>query len=222
MEDIAAYFVEEILRVRPKAKLTIVGFCVGGMIGYEMAVQLQRRGVEVKHLAAVDTGAPGAAFSHKLSLLFMYLGTYFLPMNIYSGLEDDPILHVLKQPDVVPDAIPLADLMAMSLDECVETIYRYVTAKKLLEDVTLEDFAHQYKLFEATVGSAKKYRPSPYKGTLKYFFATDLLQGIPDPRPFWRTMPASEVTIFDVPGNHFSCILGDNARNIADAIGSVK
>lgn len=35
-------------------------------------------------------------------------------------------------------------------------------------------------------------------------------------------MPASEVTIFDVPGNHFSCILGDNARNIADAIGSVK
>src|SRR5699024_9349219 len=125
VEDIAAYFVEEILRVRPKAKLTIVGFCVGGMIGYEMAVQLQRRGVEVKHLAAVDTGAPGAAFSHKLSLLFMYLGTYFLPMNIYSGLEDDPILHVLKQPDVVPDAIPLADLMAMSLDECVETIYRY-------------------------------------------------------------------------------------------------
>ncbi|WP_303237282.1 non-ribosomal peptide synthetase [uncultured Bilophila sp.] len=222
VEDIAAYFVEEILRVRPKAKLTIVGFCVGGMIGYEMAVQLQRRGVEVKHLAAVDTGAPGAAFSHKLSLLFMYLGTYFLPMNIYSGLEDDPILHVLKQPDVVPDAIPLADLMAMSLDECVETIYRYVTAKKLLEDVTLEDFAHQYKLFEATVGSAKTYRPSPYKGTLKYFFATDLLQGIPDPRPFWRTMPASEVTIFDVPGNHFDCILGDNARNIADAIGSVK
>ena len=173
-------------------------------------------------IAAVDTGAPGAAFSHKLSLLFMYLGTYFLPMNIYSGLEDDPILHVLKQPDVVPDAIPLADLMAMSLDECVETIYRYVTAKKLLEDVTLEDFAHQYKLFEATVGSAKTYRPSPYKGTLKYFFATDLLQGIPDPRPFWRTMPASEVTIFDVPGNHFDCILGDNARNIADAIGSVK
>lgn len=179
VEDIAAYFVEEILRVRPKAKLTIVGFCVGGMIGYEMAVQLQRRGVEVKHLAAVDTGAPGAAFSHKLSLLFMYLGTYFLPMNIYSGLEDDPILHVLKQPDVVPDAIPLADLMAMSLDECVETIYRYVTAKKLLEDVTLEDFAHQYKLFEATVGSAKKYRPSPYKGTLKYFFANRSPAGNP-------------------------------------------
>lgn len=222
VEEIAAYFVEEILRVRPKARLTIVGFCVGGMIGYEMAVQLQRRGVEVKHLVAVDTGAPGAAFSHKLSLLFMYLGTYFLPTNIYSGLEKDPVLRVLKQPDVVEDAIRLEDLMAMSLDECVEAIYRYVTGKKLLEDVTLEEFAHEYKLFEATVGSAKTYSPSPYKGTLKYFFATDLLQGIPDPRPFWMTMPASEVKIFDVPGNHFDCILGDNAHNIADHIGSVK
>ena len=62
VEDIAAYFVEEILRVRPKAKLTIVGFCEGGMIGYEMAVQLTRRGVEVKTIAAVGTGAHGEPF----------------------------------------------------------------------------------------------------------------------------------------------------------------
>ena len=218
-EEIARYFVDEIVRLYSDAELILVGFCVGGMIAYEMAVQLQRRGIEVEHLVAVDTGAPGAAFSHKLSLLFMYLGTFFLPMNIYSGLENDPILRVLKQPDVVADAIPLEDLMNMSIDDCVKTIYDYTTRKGLLKDIEFEDFAHQYKLFEATVGSAKKYTPAPYKGTLIYFFAVDLLQGIPDPRPFWRTMPATRVEIIDVPGNHFSCILGENARAIADGIG---
>lgn len=226
VEALAAHWAEgvtELLRRRPGIRISIAGFCVGGMLGYELAVQLERRGVKVEHLLAFDTGAPGAAFSHKLSLLFMYLGTYFLPMNIYSGLENDPILRVLKQPDVVSDAMELESLMAMSLDDCIRTIYEYVTSHNLLSDeVTFEDFVHQYRLFEATVGSAKTYAPNPYHGTLTYLFATDLLQGIPDPRPFWRTMPANRVDVIDVPGNHFTCIRGEHVPGIMRIIRNLK
>lgn len=226
VEELAAYWAQGVLdlvRRRPGIRISIAGFCVGGMLGYELAVQLERQGVQVEHLLAFDTGAPGAAFSHKLSLLFMYLGTYFLPMNIYSGLENDPILCVLKQPDVVPDAMELESLMAMSLDDCIRTIFDYVTSHNLLSDeISFEDFVHQYRLFEATVGSAKTYTPNPYQGTLVYFFATDLLQGIPDPRPFWRTMPAKRVEVIDVPGNHFNCILGEHVPGIMRIIRDLK
>ena len=144
-------------------------------------------------------------------------------MNIYSGLENDPILCVLKQPDVVPDAMELESLMAMSLDDCIRTIFDYVTSHNLLSDeISFEDFVHQYRLFEATVGSAKTYTPNPYQGTLVYFFATDLLQGIPDPRPFWRTMPAKRVEVIDVPGNHFNCILGEHVPGIMRIIRDLK
>jgi len=51
VEDLAAYFAAQILAVQPAGPLIIAGHCAGGAIAFELAQQLQRRGVSIRLLA---------------------------------------------------------------------------------------------------------------------------------------------------------------------------
>jgi thioesterase domain-containing protein len=47
IEDLAAYFVGQILTFRPKGPIIVAGYCAGGSIAFELAQQLERRGARV-------------------------------------------------------------------------------------------------------------------------------------------------------------------------------
>lgn len=58
LESIAARFVQKIVTTQPCGPYTIGGFCVGGVLAYEVAVQLQRSGHTVALLMLLDPPAP--------------------------------------------------------------------------------------------------------------------------------------------------------------------
>lgn len=62
VEDIAAHFIRELKQVRPEGPYLLSGFSFGGLVAYEMAQQLTRKGHQVLMLALLDTYAP-ALFS---------------------------------------------------------------------------------------------------------------------------------------------------------------
>jgi len=57
IEDMAAYYISEIVKQNPKGPYALAGFSFGGIIAYEMAKQLKAMGREVKMLAMFDTYA---------------------------------------------------------------------------------------------------------------------------------------------------------------------
>lgn len=57
IEDMAAYYISEIVRQNPKGPYALAGFSFGGIIAFEMAKQFKARGKEVKMLAMFDTYA---------------------------------------------------------------------------------------------------------------------------------------------------------------------
>ncbi|HMU14312.1 MAG TPA: amino acid adenylation domain-containing protein [Flavobacteriales bacterium] len=59
VEDIAAHFISEMREVRPHGPYLLCGFSFGGLVAYEMAQQLTRKGEDVPFLALLDTYAPG-------------------------------------------------------------------------------------------------------------------------------------------------------------------
>jgi amino acid adenylation domain-containing protein len=59
VEVIAARYLDEILKVRPKGPYVLAGYSVGGLMAFELALQMQRRGLEVSRVIAFDTMAPG-------------------------------------------------------------------------------------------------------------------------------------------------------------------
>jgi amino acid adenylation domain-containing protein len=58
VEEMAAYYVQEIIKAQPEGPYHIGGFCFGGVIAYEMARQLQAAGQEVALLALLDPSVP--------------------------------------------------------------------------------------------------------------------------------------------------------------------
>lgn len=58
LESIAARLVQDILAAEPCGPYMIGGFCIGGVLAYEVAVQLRRSGHAVAFLVLVDPPAP--------------------------------------------------------------------------------------------------------------------------------------------------------------------
>jgi acyl transferase domain-containing protein len=58
IEEMARHYIVEIKRVQPEGPYLLGGFSGGGVIAYEMALQLKARGEEVALLAFIDTMCP--------------------------------------------------------------------------------------------------------------------------------------------------------------------
>lgn len=55
IEDLASFFVEQIISVQPSGPYYLAGFCLGGIIAFEMARQLKSRGSNVGFVAVLDS-----------------------------------------------------------------------------------------------------------------------------------------------------------------------
>jgi thioesterase domain-containing protein len=60
MEELAASYIAAIQTVQPQGPYLLGGWCIGGIIAFEMAQQLQRQGYEVGLLALLDSFLPSS------------------------------------------------------------------------------------------------------------------------------------------------------------------
>jgi FkbH-like protein len=60
IEEMAAFYVDEIRSIQPRGPFLIGGMCAGGVIAYEMAACLQRQGERVQLVAILDGATPQA------------------------------------------------------------------------------------------------------------------------------------------------------------------
>ena len=59
VEPIAERYLDEILKVRPKGPYVLAGYSVGGFMAFELALLMQKRGLEVGRVVLFDTYGPG-------------------------------------------------------------------------------------------------------------------------------------------------------------------
>lgn len=63
--EMAAFYVEELLQYKPDGPYILGGFSFGGVLAYEMALQLIEKGKKIEMLALVDSGNPLAPIRFK-------------------------------------------------------------------------------------------------------------------------------------------------------------
>ncbi len=74
VEEIASRYLDEIVKVRPKGPYIVSGYSVGGLMAFELALQMQKRGLEVAKVIALDTFAAG--YPKRLSWPTIRLGIH--------------------------------------------------------------------------------------------------------------------------------------------------
>lgn len=72
VQDMAEHYLAEVRRLQPQGPYFLAGFCMGGMVAFEMARRLQRDGQEVGLVALLESHGPGYFISPRNQIRFFY------------------------------------------------------------------------------------------------------------------------------------------------------
>ncbi|MBO0699027.1 MAG: amino acid adenylation domain-containing protein, partial [Zavarzinella sp.] len=197
VEVIAARYLDEILKIRPKGPYVLAGYSVGGLMAFEMALQMQRRGLEVAKVIAFDTYAPGYPRPlpwpmrmgiHLINFLsrpgerkWHYLAERF--KNVRHRLLRQLRLNHLDLPD------------APRVGGLNETVLKKVWA-------ALERARHQYWPTDKFNGQLVLIRSEQ----IEHWAATRL----DDPLKGWARWTTHPVQVIGVPADHMAIFADDN------------
>jgi thioesterase domain-containing protein len=149
VEDLAAYFVAQILAFRPDSPYVIAGYCAGSTIAFELARQLLQHGAAIKFIA-------------------LFGGRYPTSFRVlpYLGLR---LAHHVER--VRTHARALASLPYRERRRYVTEILRRYSASRDTSHVAASDpvLALRARVEAATVVAVRRYTPRYFAGRVSLF-----------------------------------------------------
>jgi thioesterase domain-containing protein len=202
VEEMAAYFVEQITPTDHSEPFLLGGYCFGGLIAYEMAQQLTARGHQVGLVVLIDSNVPGAVWQ--------------LPNTV------DDILAVrlknikqnLIQKKLVYTWGRITDIWKLRVWQPIwqKVHKRYVnTGRKWPEILRDFVFINDY--------AANNYQVKPYHGAVILLQAKDraFFTGYL-PHLGWEEYVKGDFTDHFVSGSHETLLRGSNAEALAQEV----
>jgi thioesterase domain-containing protein len=149
VEDLAAYFAAQIRAFRSSDPCIIAGFCSGGAVAFELALQLVRERAQVNFLALF--GCPYPASYRLVPQLRQRIGQNFS--------------HVVEH------ARELAMLPSRQRGAYIAQKLRNLKLQRAVERPTAAHWvlALRAKVERATIVAARRYKPAQFKGCVSLF-----------------------------------------------------
>lgn len=212
LEEIAAEYVQLIFRFHAAGPYALIGWCVGGVLAFEVARQLVAAGHQVSLLAMIDAWAPG--HSRRLSWWRAILAEYSYRWQLIGA----------DWRKVVSREQTLAAFLA-----------RRVLARRLLRGfggveadaqvpvsfLTRELSAENYDqwLLGYLEEIAESYEPGPYPGKVTLLCSTREPRGLfLDPQMGWGGFALAGVEVAVIDGDHFTVFRGAGLEQMAAQI----
>jgi thioesterase domain-containing protein len=204
VEEMAAHFVEHLTAFRPAGAFRLGGSSFGGVVAFEMARQLQRRGREVELLALLDSYGgdyPRPRPGWSLRRLARRCLRWCLPVAEKENTSWASLRRGLRE---------RAQRLRANLD----------MAFPWLPGVPPVELRFLY-LQEVCFRARRLYRPQPFAGRI-ILFRTErqppagLYQ--PDPELGWSGLAASGIVVHDVPGYHGLHLREPDVRVLAEKL----
>ncbi len=207
VEAMAAHYVEEIISFQPTGPIHLAGYSIGGMIAYEVAQQLHRKGRQVATLALVDSTPFGP-----IPWRYRALRTAF-------HLVDRFRFHVKTW-----SAIPAGKRLRYFPDRWRAIRQERKQVRRQPQPANAhaqnsEQPAKRAKFVDYYVAIATTYSPQPYAGTADLFFSKDANRGL---RYFWRATIQGGVNFHELRGEHLQIIQSPELiKDLAETIVAV-
>ena len=208
LEEIAAYYVSEILMHNPKGPYALAGYSYGGIIAYEMAHQLRQTGQEVFMLGMIDTYAEQTSrFDSWLTKLTKK--SWFLTKSaLYTFvlLKENPKLTVSYKS---------------------KRLSYYLTRLRWAlspgqKDERIGFYGYPDKIDRLNTFVAENYHLEPYEGRVDVFVAKEKTFYMDD---FvflgWKPYARGGVRTFEIPGTHNTLFDAPNDQEFARVLQAV-
>jgi amino acid adenylation domain-containing protein len=188
LQSIAACLLRKILATQSKGPYTIGGLCLGGILAYEIASQLQAAGHEVSLLVLLDTPNPP------------YLES------------DDPMALKLRYLRYLPKRAAQLGLRTSLVRLRTRLLNRFARTTKNKSARTEIEVAQ-----EMIETAAFTYQPQKYEGKVLLLLASDGPPRVSF-FPGWQVVVPRNLHAQYVEGRHEELMNEENVRSVADAI----
>ena len=183
IESMAAAYLAEIRRMRPRGPYRLGGTCFGGVVAYEMAQQLRSAGETVEALFLLESWPPSRRHSAIDTVSTWSHHLHFLLLGVRRHLVElwHTPLHEWKT--ALRRRLAIIQEIATHRD-----IYRGDRAALYVDRVSI---ANQRALLH--------YRPRPYGGSVRCAIATARPVTGADPRRIWQQLAPADFGWFELP-----------------------
>jgi len=209
MEEIAAYYVGEILEQNPQGPYNLAGYSFGGIVAFEMAKQLKAAGREVNMLAIFDTNADHSS----------HFDDWALKMSKKFKRQFPKFKFILRSFRNHP-----ADTLAYQLNflksKCLGLIANAGILKKISVQEEHLDFAdkinHKHDI------AFDKYKLEPYNGSIDLFRVKSRMYFLDDPVYLgWKPYALQGIEIHEISGDHKTFLLAPNVQELSRVLGRI-
>lgn len=190
IREMARLYVDAIRSVQPTGPYAIAGWCMGGIISFEIARQMLDVGQQVRFLGVLSTPVLPV-----------------LPEGV--ALKK----HVLAQ----HIELDIDQLEGLSEDDQIGRIIELARAKgPLRPDLTDVELARRLvTVYEAHASALRSYRPAPYRGSVVYFSPVGSGAVGDQHVDAWRSLVSGEFRVERIAGDPYSFIVDGNAKQLA-------
>jgi amino acid adenylation domain-containing protein len=198
LEEMAQFYLAEIIARQPQGPYYLGGWSFGGLIAYEMARQLQARQQEVASLILLDTFAPVLS-STVLDLDSSQLMAFFAT-HLGGSLKPNDYLSHEK-------------LRQIPAEEQLEYVFAWAVQHHLLpENLDSWQFKQLFLVFKNNLQLARQYRSLPYTGKIELFLANEQVELSLDWLQYSGTLDHELSILLTKSDRGWSEVIGDTGR----------
>jgi thioesterase domain-containing protein len=199
VEETAAKYMEELLKVQPQGPYNLCGYSFGGVVAYEIASRLVARGESIAFLGLIDTDNP-AATARRRSLSERVALSWNDKNRVKSGVFAKVSALSLRVGTGIVDRL---------YTEAEEALARALPAAEKIARL------RQVQLRKAHERAVEAYVPPRFSGKLTLFRAAVEGDKYELAEDYGWSSLVGELEIITVPGNHLSIFHDDNIAGIA-------
>lgn len=188
IEEIATFYIDQIRSKQPEGPYFLGGYCMGGVVSFEMAQQLIKHGERVNLCALFETYNPQLDVSPESFFQKLYYSLQNLSFHIQNFINlnlKDKFKFVRKKTSVEFGRIKGGIIAGVS------TIISSLTFKK--------NQKHSARSIKKIHDRAYyNYKPQYYPGRLTLFRPQKFFSGVDDPHFGWKELVNSNLDVFEL------------------------
>lgn len=194
VEQMASHYLKEIRRVQPQGPYLLSGFCLGGMVAFEMAKLLKAQGEEVALLVLFNAPAPGGLEGWPLNRIYLTKRV----AHELGKLRERPMGQ--KVAVIAAKSVAFTKLAA----GVVRTgLWRRLRARYIHGEKT--GAQRLLRVADINVAAAKTYYPTAYPGRVTFFLTEEVVSlYATDPTEGWSKLAQHGIEVHDVEGDNNS------------------
>jgi thioesterase domain-containing protein len=209
LEAIAAEYVRLIYKFQTAGPYKLIGWCVGGVLAFEVARQLVEAGHEVALLAMIDAWAPG--HNRRLSRLRAILADYSYRWQLIGA----DWRRVMSREQSLT-AFLAQRTMSKRILRWFARSQGDAQARISFETRELSAENYDQWLLGYLEEAAQRYEPKSYPGKITLLCSTQEPRGLfLDPRLGWGAFALGGVDVAVIDGDHFTVFKGEGLEQMA-------